>query len=374
MSNKRIFAEIKLENALKNMEAFKNNINKDTRIIAVIKADGYGHGSVKLAHTIENLDYLYGFAVATAEEALELRNNNIKKPILILGYTFNDDYEELIKNNVTLCVFTKTMLKEINEAASKCNLMATVHIKVDTGMSRIGVKPNDEGLEIVKYAVELDNINVEGMFTHFSKADEIDKSFTKKQIERYLSFNKLLEENGISIKYKHISNSAGIIEVKDANLDIVRAGITLYGLWPSNEVSKDIIDLHPLMTLKSSVVYVKTIDKDTMVSYGGTYCAKDNAKIATIPCGYADGIPRGLSNKGQVLIHGKRCNIVGRVCMDQFMVDVSHIDDIDILDEVVIIGTQGNETITAEEVGDISGRFNYELVCEISKRVPRIYI
>lgn len=374
MSNKRIFAEIKLENALKNMEAFKNNINKDTRIIAVIKADGYGHGSVKLAHTIENLDYLYGFAVATAEEALELRDNNIKKPILILGYTFNDDYEELIKNNVTLCVFTKTMLKEINEAASKCNLMATVHIKVDTGMSRIGVKPNDEGLEIVKYAVELDNINVEGMFTHFSKADEIDKSFTKKQIERYLSFNKLLEENGISIKYKHISNSAGIIEVKDANLDIVRAGITLYGLWPSNEVSKDIIDLHPLMTLKSSVVYVKTIDKDTMVSYGGTYCAEDNVKIATIPCGYADGIPRGLSNKGQVLIHGKRCNIVGRVCMDQFMVDVSHIDDIDILDEVVIIGTQGNETITAEEVGDISGRFNYELVCEISKRVPRVYI
>jgi len=373
MSNKRICAYINLDNAVKNMEGFNSLINPETKIMAVIKADGYGHGAVKIANKLKALPYLFGFAVATAEEAFELRDAGITNPVLILGYTFSEDYERLIEEEVRMAVFTDDMIREISNTANRIHKKAIVHVKLDTGMSRIGIQANDEGLEFVKRISEDNNLVLEGLFTHIARADEIDKTKANNQISIYNDFAKKLADMNISIPIKHVSNSASILELKHANMDMVRAGITLYGLWPSNEVSKNIIPLYPMMKLVSHVSFVKTLEDGREISYGGTYTTKGSRRIATIPCGYADGIPRGLSNKGYVLIHGMKAPITGRVCMDQFMVDVTDIDNVCPLDEVVIIGTQGNETITAEEVGDISGRFNYELVCDISKRVPRVY-
>lgn len=373
MSAERICAYINLDNAVKNMENFKSIIKPETKIMAVIKADGYGHGAVKIAEKLEGLPYLFGFAVATAEEAFELRESGVKKPILILGYTFKEDYEALIMQDVRMAIFSEEMLSEISEAAKKCNKPAKVHIKLDTGMSRIGIQPDDEGVLFVKNVADCENVELEGMFTHLATADEIDKTKANKQVERYRNFLSRINLLGINIPIKHVSNSASILELNDANMDMVRAGITLYGLWPSNEVSKEIIPLYPMMKLVSHVSFVKTLSEGREISYGGTHVVKGQRRIATVPCGYADGIPRGLSNKGYVLIHGKKANITGRVCMDQFMVDVTDIPDVNVRDEVVIIGSQGESVITAEEVGDISGRFNYELVCDISKRVPRVY-
>lgn len=373
MSDKRIYAEISLSNLIKNMEGFKKNINDNTKIICVIKADGYGHGAVPLAKELKKLDYVYGFAVATAEEAFELREASITHPIIILGYTFKEDYARLIKENISFTVFTEEMVTEINNVAIELNMKANVHIKLDTGMSRIGVSPDNTGIDFVKMVNDLSNIEIEGIFTHFARADELDKTKANLQLKKYKDFTDNVKELSINVKIFHCSNSAGIIEMKDANFDVVRAGIILYGLWPSNEVSKDIIPLYPVLSLKSSIVYVKTLEKGREISYGGTYVTDKAMRIATVSAGYADGIPRGLSNKGYVLVRGKKAPIVGRVCMDQFMIDVTDIEDACILDEVVIIGSQGNEIITAEEVGDISGRFNYELVCDITKRVPRIY-
>lgn len=373
MSAERVCAYINLDNAVKNMEGFKSLINKDTKIMAVIKADGYGHGAVEIANKLKDLPYLAGFAVATAEEAFELRAAGIENPILILGYTFKEDYEKLINLNVRMALFTDDMLGDIAEAAKQVGKKALVHIKLDTGMSRIGIQADDYGIEFVKRVKRCEDIELEGMFTHMARADEYDKTKANNQIELYKDFCNKLEKEGIEIPIKHVSNSASILELSHANMNMVRAGITLYGLWPSDEVSKEIIPLYPMMKLVSHVSFVKILPEGREISYGGTYKTNKDTVIATIPCGYADGIPRGLSNKGYVLIHGQKAPIVGRVCMDQFMVDVSNIEDVKVRDEVVIIGCQGNEIITAEEVGDISGRFNYELVCDISKRVPRVY-
>lgn len=373
MSKERICAYINLDNAVKNMEGFKSVIKEDTKIMAVIKADGYGHGAVKIANKLKDLPYLAGFAVATAEEAFELREAGIDNLILILGYTFKEDYERLINEDIRLTVFTNEMLCDIDNIAGSIGKTAKIHIKLDTGMSRIGIQPDDTGFEFVKNASAKENIYLEGMFTHLARADEYDKSKANNQINLYNEFINRLTEADVIIDIKHVSNSASILELSHANLDMVRAGITLYGLWPSNEVSKEIIPLYPMMKLVSHVSFVKTLKEGREISYGGTYTTKKDTVIATIPCGYADGIPRGLSNKGYVLIHGKKAPITGRVCMDQFMVDVTDIENVNVRDEVVIIGEQGGEIITAEEVGDISGRFNYELVCDISKRVPRVY-
>lgn len=373
MSKERICAYINLDNAVKNMEGFKSVIKEDTKIMAVIKADGYGHGAVKIANKLKDLPYLAGFAVATAEEAFELREAGIDNLILILGYTFKEDYERLINEDIRLTVFTNEMLCDIDNIAGSIGKTAKIHIKLDTGMSRIGIQPDDAGFEFVKSASAKENIYIEGIFTHLARADEYDKSKANNQINLYNEFINRLTEADVRIDIKHVSNSASILELSHANLDMVRAGITLYGLWPSNEVSKEIIPLYPMMKLVSHISFVKTLKEGREISYGGTYITKKDTVIATIPCGYADGIPRGLSNKGYVLIHGKKAPITGRVCMDQFMVDVTEIENVNVRDEVVIIGEQGGEIITAEEVGDISGRFNYELVCDISKRVPRVY-
>ena len=373
MSDNRLYAEVSLTAIRDNLRAIHRTLDKKSRIIAVIKADGYGHGAVPTAEILEKEEHIFGYAVATAEEAFELRDAGIKKPILILGYTWPEDYERLISEDIRPAVFKKETAVLLSETAKKLGRAARIHIKVDTGMSRIGVPCTKEGLSLVKEINELPDIIMEGIFTHFSKADEYDKSFAHTQLERFDSFTAACAENGIEFEYRHCANSAAILELKETDTGLVRAGIIIYGLRPSDEVDIKRFGLVPALSLKSSVIYIKRVPKDTPVSYGGTFVTERETVIATIPAGYADGYPRSLSNKGYVLIRGKRAKVLGRVCMDQMMVDVTDIPGAEEHDEVVLLGRQGDEEITAEELGRLSGRFNYELVCEISPRVPRHY-
>lgn len=371
----RVCAYIDLDAIYYNMEQMHRHLQENTKMMGVIKTDAYGHGAIQIGRELDKLDYVAGMAVATPEEALILRQGGITKPILILGYVFPYAYEDMIKADVRLSVFRKDMLREIDDCAARLGIRAKVHIKVDTAMSRIGVKADESGLDFIKECLSMEHIETEGIFTHFAKADEKDKDAVYAQKALFDDFlQKAYEATGYEFPIKHCSNSAGIIELPEANMDMVRAGITLYGLWPSEEVSKEIIDIHPVLSLKSHIIFVKEIEAGTCVSYGGTFQAEKRMRIATIPVGYGDGYPRGLSGKGDVLIAGKRAPILGRVCMDQFMVDVSHIPEAIEGMEVVLIGTSGKERITMEELGELSGRFNYELACDLGKRIPRAFV
>ncbi len=370
---RRICANISLKALEHNLDAIHGCIERDTKIIAVVKADGYGHGAVPLAEVMEQREDIWGYAVATPEEAEELYSNGIKKPILILGYTFPEYDEQIVKEGLRPAVFSLERAKQLSEEAVCQNKDCKIHIKLDTGMSRIGFQVTEQSADEIAQIAALPNIIIEGIFTHFSKADETDKTFTRKQADTYEQMLTWLKNRQIEIPIHHVSNSAGIVDLPEYNKDIVRAGIILYGLWPSDEVEKNNINLQPLLSLKSHVVHVKELEPGRIISYGGTFEVEKTMQIATVPVGYADGYPRSLSNKGYVLIHGKRAAICGRVCMDQMMVDVSEIPDVKPGDEVTLIGTDGAETITMEELGDMSGRFNYELACDLNKRIPRIY-
>lgn len=370
----RIYVSIDLDAVSYNLESMKNNIREDTKIIAVLKADGYGHGALPIARHIEPLPYIWGFAVACVEEGLALREGGIEKPVLILGYTFLEDYETIIENNFRPTVFTCKMAEDLSDTAKRLNKAVKIHIKLDTGMTRIGYRDLQHDVpEILKIA-EMPGLEVEGLFTHFARADETGREPAYAQLERYLEFVRALEEKGLHVPLKHCSNSAGIIRIPEANMDAVRAGIILYGLYPSGQVEKEPVPLKPVMALKSRVVYIKTVEPGVEISYGGTFVTKRPTRVATIPVGYADGYARSLSNKGSVLIRGRRAPIIGRVCMDQFMVDVTDIPEAEELDEVTLVGRDGEESITLEELGEISGRFNYEFACCINKRVPHLFI
>lgn len=374
-SYQRVWAEVDLDAIWENMVHMKENIAENTKILAVIKTDGYGHGGVPIAKMLEQMDFMFGYAAATYEEAHVLREAGVKKPILILGYTFPYCYEELIREEIRPAVYRRDTVEELAAAAAKVGKKAKVHIKVDTGMGRIGITPDEEGLEFVRFLIEHPELEVEGIFTHFAKSDETDKTSANHQLELFQDFIKKIQtELGITIPVKHCSNSAAILEMPQANMDMVRAGITTYGLYPSEEVSKDIVPLRAAMSLYSHIVYCKTIHAGQSVSYGGLFTAQKDTRVATIPVGYGDGYPRSLSGKGYVLIHGKKAPILGRVCMDQFMVDISEIPEAMDGDKVTLLGTDGTERITAEELGELSGRFNYEFVCDLGKRIPRVYI
>lgn len=374
-SYQRVWAEVDLDAIWENMVHMKENIAENTKILAVIKTDGYGHGGVPIAKMLEQLDFMFGYAAATYEEAHVLREAGVKKPILILGYTFPYCYEELIREEIRPAVYRRDTVEELATAAAKVGKKAKVHIKVDTGMGRIGITPDEEGLEFVRFLIEHPELEVEGIFTHFAKSDETDKTSANHQLELFQNFiDKIQTELGITIPVKHCSNSAAILEMPQANMDMVRAGITTYGLYPSEEVSKDVVPLRAAMSLYSHIVYCKTIHAGQSVSYGGLFTATKDTRVATIPVGYGDGYPRSLSGKGYVLIHGKKAPILGRVCMDQFMVDISEIPEAMEGDKVTLLGMDGTERITAEELGELSGRFNYEFVCDLGKRIPRVYI
>lgn len=369
----RVRADISLDAILANMESMKRNLKEGVQIAAVLKTNAYGHGAVEIAKVLEPLDYVWGYAVAAFEEAVELREAGLRKPILLLGYVFPYCYQELAKMNIRPAVFREDMLEQLSAAAKAAGKKIKIHIAVDTGMSRIGIFPDETGLDFVKIALETEGLQVEGMFTHFARADEADRSFTEEQLEKFVWLTEAVKERlGYEIPIRHCSNSAGIIEYPHANMTMVRAGITLYGLWPSDEVRKDIVPLEPVMSLRSHIIYIKEISAGTPVSYGGTWAPDHTVRLATVPVGYGDGWPRSLSNKGYVLIRGQKAPIRGRVCMDQFMVEVTDIPDAAEGDEVTLIGRDGDAYISMEEVGDLSGRFNYELACDINPRVPRV--
>lgn len=370
----RVYAKIDLDAIAYNMEQMKQNIRPETKVMAVIKADGYGHGAVQIAEMMERWNYIWGFAVATLDEAVVLRTEGIQKPILVLGCVFPDQYMEMLKHEIRMNIYTEEMAESISRMAAREGKTAYMHIKLDTGMSRLGFGINEQSAETIKRISKMPNVNMEGIFTHFTKADEKDKSFTKKQIQEFVWMTERLKEKNVRFTYEHCSNSAGIIDVPEANFDIVRAGISTYGLYPSKEVDKTNVKLKPALALKSHVAFVKEIERGTPVSYGGTFVAKEKMKIATIPVGYADGYPRSLSNKGYVLIRGKKAPILGRVCMDQFMVDVTQIEGVSFGDKVTMIGKDGNEILPVEVLSELSGRFNYEFVCDLGKRIPRVYV
>ena len=369
----RVYAEIDMDAIAENFRVMHERISPKTKMVAVIKTDGYGHGAVPIARMIQPEDYSWACRRAPRPGARILRKNQITKPVLILGYTFEEDYEDLIRYEIRPVVFKLDMAKELSQAAVQLKKTLSIHIGLDTGMSRIGFSDTEESIKTICEIASLPGIRIEGMFTHFAKADELDKASANRQFERYMHFAHRLEEAGVAIPLKHVSNSAALMELADMNLDLVRAGISIYGIYPSEEVSRDSMKLTPAMSLHSRIVYIKEIETGTQISYGGTFTAPHPMRIATIPVGYGDGYPRMLSNKGFVLIREKRARILGRICMDQFMVDVTDIPEAQELDEVVLVGRQGNEEITVDELGDLCGRFSYEFICDIGKRVPRIY-
>lgn len=370
----RVRAEVSLDAVAHNFAEMRKCLAKGTQMVAVVKADAYGHGAAEIAGLIQDYSYIWGFAVATAEEALSLKASGVTKPILILGLVFPEEYEHLIREDIRLAVCDLATARGLNEEALRQKKQAYVHLAVDTGMNRIGYRADRESLPEVKLLASLPGICLEGVFTHFARADETDKSPAYAQLDRYLQYIRLLEQEGIHIPLHHCSNSAGILRLPEAHLHMVRAGITIYGIYPSMEVEREEVKLLPVMELKSCVSYVKTVGPGEAISYGGTFVTERETKVATIPVGYADGYPRMLSNKGYVLIHGRKARILGRICMDQFMVDVTEIPQVHPGDEVTLIGKDGEEEILVEELGELCGRFSYEFICGISKRVPRVYL
>lgn len=369
----RAYARINLNHLLYNIRNIADSLEDETSILAILKADAYGHGSVVIARELEKINKVHGYAVATIEEALEIRRSGARKPILILSYCFPSGFADVVAEDIRITIFDYESACLLNEEAGKQGKKAFIHIAADTGMGRIGVAPDDKGVDFIKSVSALSNLEIEGIYTHFARADELDKTNVNLQYERFTDFITKLEENEIYVKYKHCSNSAAIIDLPKAHMNLVRAGIILYGLWPSDEVDKNRIELKPVMELKSSVCFVKDVPPGFPISYGGTYVTEKETKVATITIGYADGYPRCLSGKGQVIIRGKRANIIGRVCMDQFMADVTNIEGVARGDEVTLIGEDGKEFISMDEFSETSNRINYESVCDIGKRVPRVY-
>lgn len=368
---KRVYASIDLDAVKSNMEAMKRSLPQGTGMIGVVKTDGYGHGSVPIAKAID--EYVEGYAVATVEEGMILRRHKITKPILVLGVVPECSDPDLIRYQLRPPVFQWERAERLSQMAQQMGVRAPVHLAVDTGMSRIGMKPDEASADMVKNMCSLSGIELEGIFTHFATADEEDKSKTGEQLKRFLDFVTMLKERGVDIPVKHCANSAGIIESIGTELTMVRAGISIYGMYPSDEVDKTAVQLRPAMELKSFITYVKEIDPGTQVSYGGTFTARHRMQVATIPVGYGDGYSRNLSQKGWVLIHGKKAPILGRVCMDQFMVDVTEIPGTKEGDMVTLMGRDGEEQILAEDLARLSGGFHYEIVCNIGKRIPRVY-
>lgn len=371
----RICARIDLDAVEYNLDMMKKNIAPGTKMIGVIKTDGYGHGAGQIASMVmEGRDDIWGYAVATLDEAGLLKKRGVQKPVLVLGCIFPDQRDSMIDQEIRMTCYSEEMAEEVSRMAEERKKKAYIHIKLDTGMARLGFQITEKSVDAIERIAALPGIVLEGLYTHFAKADETDKTFTEGQIRKYLWMKDALAERNVTFPYYHCSNSAGIIDVSSANMDLVRAGISIYGLYPSEEVHKENVPLKPAMELVSHAAHVKWVEAGTSVSYGGTYITDKKTKIVTVPVGYGDGYPRSLSGRGYVLIHGQKAPIIGRVCMDQFMVDATEIDEVQFGDEVTLVGENKGARITVGELSDLSGRFNYEFVCDIGKRVPREFI
>ncbi len=371
MLPKRVYAKVNLDNIQKNLEAVKRVLPENTEIMGIVKANAYGHGALEVSSFLQETG-ITRFGVASVGEAVELRKNGITGSILVLGELFKENAQLALDYDIECTVANFETAKYLSELASKSEKKASIHIKIDTGMGRIGFRTTDDELETINRIFELENVRVVALFTHFACADSSDKASALRQKKLFLDFtDKIISANGY-VK-RHMYNSAASMEMGGYPGEIVRCGIMMYGLYPSEEMDRS-FSLLPALELKSSISFIKDTDEGFTVSYGSTFVTDRPMTIATVPIGYADGYPRYLSNKGSVLVKGVRCHILGRICMDQFMIDVSEVPDVAVGDEVTLIGTDGNETITVEDLSDPEYRFNYEFCCLINKRVPRVYV
>ena len=367
-----VWAEINLDNIINNIREIKKNINGE-EIIAVVKANAYGHGAIDIAPVlIENgADKL---AVAMLSEALELRDAGIDVPILILGYTGTEFVDKLVDNNIEQTVCSIEYAKELSKRAEALGKIANIHIAVDTGMGRIGFLPNKQSIEEIVEINKLNNIKITGVFTHFSNADEENKDYAHKQINKFNFFIEELEKKNINLGVRHISNSASIIDIEDVRYDAIRPGIILYGYYPSDDVNKNKLKLMPALSLKCQVIHVKELPKGEYIGYGRKFKTERDSVIATLPIGYADGYIRGLYEKAQVIVNGKLAPVVGRICMDQCMIDVTDIGPVKVGDEVILLGEKDGLKINADDIAKMLDTINYEVLCMIGRRVPRVYI
>lgn len=375
---RRTWAEIDLDNVEYNFNLIKSHLNDNVKTMCVIKADAYGHGAVQLAQIYDKLGCDW-FAVSNLEEAIQLRKAGFKQDILILGYTNPQCANLLHKYNVTQAVFSYDFADKLSKQAAKHEVTLNVHMKVDTGMTRIGFYAHDEqdinsACDTMEMAAKLSNLNFTGIFTHFAVADESSgKQYTEHQFDAFSAVIDELAKRGITFELRHCCNSAAIMLYPHMHLDMVRPGIILYGLSPSPEM-KNYWDFKPVMSLKSTISLVKDVPENVPVSYGGTYITKAVTKIATAAIGYADGYPRVASNKAQMLVNGKRVSLIGRVCMDQLMLDVTGIDGIEEGNSVTIFGNSGEQCISIDELAELAETINYEIACDIGKRVARVYL
>ncbi len=366
----RTYAEVNLDAVRSNIQHTKEKLQDNVKLLGVIKADAYGHGAVKLAKEFEE-DFDF-FGVACIEEAMELVHAGIRTPLLILGYVSPEDYPNVVRHDIRIPIFHEMDAAQLYDEAVHQGKTLPFHLCVDTGMSRIGFQADERSADICKSICSLWNLEAEGIFSHFATADESDLSKALAQQQLFADFCDMLKERGMDIPLKHINNSAGIMNF-DKQFNMCRMGIILYGLYPSHEVDKSKLALAPALQWKTSISHIKTLPAGREISYGGDYVTTKDTVVATVPVGYADGYPRCLGGKGEVLIGGKRAKIIGRICMDQFMVDVTDIPNAELGSEVVLVGTQGDETLSMEEVSEKAHSFNYELPCRIARRVPRVY-
>jgi alanine racemase len=362
--------EIDLSALAENYSFIRSKINNKTKIAAVVKANAYGHGAVQVAKKLSQLGVEY-FCVGSPDEGIELRKAGIKKPILVLAEVLASQYSDIIRGNLIQTAASLKTLKSLNQAGSEADKIIKIHLKFDTGMGRIGFF-SDDLLEIYQLAKELKYIKIEGIFSHFATADEQNKEFSHLQFERFKSALNEIEIAGFKLPQVHIANSAAVIDLENTDLDLVRPGIMLYGLPPSDQLKKD-AKLKPVLSFKTKIVQLRDLPAGSAVSYGSTYKTKSEEKLAVLPVGYKDGYPRLLSNRGEVLIRGQRAPIRGRVCMGQTIVSVEHIKNVEVGDEVVLIGSQGNDKISASEIADLCGTINYEIVCGLSERLEKVY-
>ncbi|MEC0227973.1 alanine racemase [Paenibacillus alba] len=365
------WVEISLDALRSNIEGFQKVLPTGMKQMAVVKADAYGHGAVEVSKEViaAGVDYL---GVAFFDEALELRNAGITAPILVLGYTPPEGVERARELDVTIAVYSRDVLKELQAQQNQKKLK--IHIKLDTGMGRLGLHTEADAIPFIEEALTLPNVEVEGLFTHYANADEVDKTYTLEQYRRFERIVSYFTDKGVEFPFIHAGNSAAAIDLPGLTYSMVRLGISMYGLYPSEDVDQAKIALKPVLSLKTGIVHLKTLPSGSGVSYGTIYHTKDDEQIGTLPIGYADGFSRMLSGKAEVLVRGKRVPVVGRICMDQCMINVTDVSDVKALDEVVLIGEQEGDRITVEDVARQLGTINYEVICMISHRVARVYV
>lgn len=367
------WAEINIDAVLANVAGIRKAIGLDTKLMAVVKANAYEHGAAALAPSLlaHGADAL---GVAILDEALELRQAGIRAPILVFGYTEARYADLVVAHDISQAVFSYEAAQALSQAAVTLGKEARVHIAIDSGMGRIGFLPGPDAVDEIGRIFDLPGLIFEGLFTHFATADEADKAYTMTQVARFSQVRHALEGRGLVAKFTHVANSAATIDLPDLHYDMVRPGIILYGIYPSDEVFQDRLPLQPAMTWKTRIAHVKTLAGGETVSYGRRYMTDGPRRIATLPLGYEDGYTRLLSNKAEVLIRGQRAPVVGSICMDQCMVDVTDLKDVQVGDEVVLMGTSGSETISAEELARLIGTIPYEVVTMVGRRVPRVYV